>query len=103
MGEFGCFQYYKYLQIWLPLAAYLLGLRVLKVVYMGDFWNDNVVDSAVSHGPGHSFHSQLNGRHCSQQQRVLRPSLRISRTALALSKLCWESEDVSKMSLLKIL
>ena len=40
-----------YLQIWPPLAAYLLVLWVLKVVYMGDFWNDNGVDSAISHGP----------------------------------------------------
>ena len=99
---FSKYQYYKYLQIWPPLAAYLLVLWVLKVVYMGDFWNDNGVDSAVSQRPGHSFHSQLTGRHCSQQQRVLRPSLRIRPTVLPLFKVCWEGVDVSKMSVLKI-
>ena len=45
------YQYYKYFQIWPLLAAYLLALQVLKVVYIGDVWNDNSVDSAVSPVP----------------------------------------------------
>ena len=45
------YQYYKYLQIWLPQVAYLLALQLLKVVYIGDVWNGNCVDSGVSPRP----------------------------------------------------
>ena len=92
--------YYKYFQVWLPLVAYLLALWGIEVVYMGDFGNDNAAMVWIVQFPTGKGMAITPS---SQQQRVLKPSIRVRLTGLALSKVCWENLDVFKISILQIL